>query len=66
MFNDESVIRAGAWCYLACVLQPWCTRLSIRLPVCGRTNFVRLEVRGQRLSMDCGLGEELQFNLIWF
>lgn len=60
------MICAGAWCYVARELQPRCARLSIRLPVCGRTNFVCLEVQGQRLSMDCGLGEELQFNLIWF
>lgn len=60
------VICAGVRCYLAHEQQPWCTRLSIRLPVCGPANSVCLEVQGQRLSMDCGLREELQFNLIWF
>lgn len=59
-------ICAGAGCYLTRKQQPWCTRLSIRLPVCGQANSVCLEVQGQRLSMDCGLGEDLQFNLIWF
>lgn len=60
------MICAGAGCYLAPELQPWCTQLSIRLSVCGWANSVCLEVWGQRLSMDYGLGEELQFNLIWF
>lgn len=60
------VICAGAGCYLACERQPRCTQLSIRIPVCGRANSVCLEVQGQGLSMDCGLGEELQFNLISF